>query len=92
MLSKKKMEQMIVEYDELKMQLEAIKAQMEERENGFKAEMERRGVSELEVGNRTVRWTSFTSQRFDSTAFRKAEPELYKQWTKEVNGHRFTVS
>lgn len=92
MLSKKVFEQKIVEYDELKAKEKELKAEIERLENEMKGEMERRDVSELEVGNRVVRWTPYVSQRFDSTGFRKAEPEMYQSWVKEVKGHRFSVA
>ena len=32
------------------------------------------------------------SQRFDSTAFKKVMPEIYKAYTKQVTSRRFTIS
>lgn len=92
MISKKTFEQKIAQYDELKAREKELKAEIERLENEMKGEMERRDVAELEVGNRVVRWTPYTSQRFDSTGFRKAEPDMYQAWVKEVKGHRFSVS
>ena len=39
-----------------------------------------------------VRWTHVTSTRFDSTAFKKAMPELHKQFSKTTESRRFTVA
>mgnify|MGYP003294251643 CR=1 FL=1 len=47
---------------------------------------------DLEAGQYIVRWTSVLSQRFDSTAFKKVMPEIYKAYTKPVSSRRFTVS
>ena len=32
------------------------------------------------------------SKRFDSTAFKKVMPEVYKAYTKQVSSRRFTIS
>lgn len=92
MMSKKALAQTIMEYDEKMARFKELKAELEAMENSMKGELDRRGVTELEVGNRVVRWTPFVSQRFDSTGFRKAEPEMYSAWVKEVKGHRFSVA
>lgn len=92
MMSKKVLAQKIVEYDEKKALFLELKAELEQMENGMKGELDRRGVTELEVGNRVIRYTPYVSQRFDSTGFRKAEPEMYSAWVKEVTGHRFSVA
>ena len=51
-----------------------------------------RNTEELEVGQYIVRWTSVLSQRFDTTAFKKVMPEIYKAYTKQVSSRRFTIS
>ena len=60
--------------------------------NSIKAEMEQREVEELIAGQYIVRWTSVLSNRFDSTAFKKVMPEIYKAYTKQVSSRRFTIS
>ena len=32
------------------------------------------------------------SNRFDTTAFKKVMPEIYKAYTKQVSSRRFTIS
>lgn len=71
--------------DEMKSEAEAIR-------NTIKAEMEARDLEELIAGQYIVRYTSVLSQRFDSTAFKKVMPEVYKAYTKQVSGRRFTIS
>ena len=58
----------------------------------IKAEMEAREVEELIAGQYIVRYTSVLSNRFDSTAFKKVMPEIYKAYTKQVSSRRFTIS
>ena len=72
--------------------LEEIKAEADSIRNTIKAEMEAREVEELIAGQYIIRWTSVLSNRFDSTAFKKVMPEVYKAYTKQTASRRFTIS
>ena len=72
--------------------IEEMKEEADKVRNSIKAEMEQREVEELIAGQYIVRWTSVLSNRFDSTAFKKVMPEIYKAYTKQVNSRRFTIS
>lgn len=72
--------------------LEELKAEADTIRNSIKAEMEVREVEELIAGQYIVRWTSILSNRFDSTAFKKVMPEVYKAYTKPVSSRRFSIS
>ena len=72
--------------------MEEIKAEADTIRNSIKAEMEAREVDELIAGQYIVRYTSVLSNRFDSTAFKKVMPEIYKAYTKQVSSRRFTIS
>ena len=72
--------------------MEEIKAEADKVRNSIKAEMEVREVEELIAGQYIVRYTSVLSNRFDSTAFKKVMPELYKAYTKQIASRRFTIS
>ena len=72
--------------------MEEIKAEADKVRNSIKAEMEAREVEELIAGQYIVRYTSILSNRFDSTAFKKVMPELYKAYTKQTASRRFTIS
>ena len=72
--------------------MEEIKTEADTIRNAIKAEMEAQEVEELIAGQYIVRYTSVLSNRFDSTAFKKVLPELYKAYTKQVSSRRFTIS
>ena len=72
--------------------IEEMKEEADKVRNSIKAEMEQREVEELIAGQYIVRWTSVLSNRFDSTAFKKVMPEIYKAYTKQVSSQRFTIS
>ena len=72
--------------------MEEIKAEADSIRNSIKAEMEAREVEELIAGQYIIRYSSVLSNRFDSTAFKKVMPEIYKAYTKQVSSRRFTIS
>ena len=72
--------------------MEEAKAEAEAIRDSIKAEMAERDTEELIVGSYIVRWTSVLSNRFDSTAFKKVMPDVYKAYTKTVSSRRFTIS
>ena len=82
----------IAELQELEALIEDAKAEADSIRDTIKAEMNVRGVEEMEVGTHIVRYTSIVSNRFDSTAFKKALPEVYKAYTKASTSRRFTIS
>lgn len=77
---------------ELESLVEEAKAEAETIRDEIKAEMLNRNTEELNAGQYIVRWTSVLSNRFDSTAFKKVMPEVYKAYTKSVSSRRFTIS
>ena len=72
--------------------IEEAKAEAETLRDTIKQEMLLRDTEELSAGQYIVRWTSVLSQRFDTTAFKKVMPEVYKAYTKQVSSKRFTIS
>ena len=72
--------------------MEEIKAEADTIRNTIKAEMEAREVEELIAGQYIVRYTAVLSNRFDSTAFKKVMPDIYKAYTKQVSSRRFSIS
>ena len=72
--------------------IEEAKAEADVLRDAIKAEMLKRDTEELTAGQYIVRWTSILSQRFDSTAFKKVMPDVYKAYTKQVASRRFSIS
>ena len=80
--------------EQLKELEELIKEAEQEAEalkDEIKAEMLKRDTEEMEAGKYIVRWTKVLNNRFDSTAFKKVMPEVYKAYTKQVASRRFSV-
>lgn len=77
---------------ELESLIEEAKAEAESIRDEIKAEMLNRDTEELNAGQYIVRYTTVLSNRFDSTAFKKVMPEVYKAYTKQTSSRRFTIS
>ncbi len=72
--------------------IEEAKAEAETLRDEIKTEMLNRDTEELAAGQYIVRYTTVLSNRFDSTAFKKVMPEVYKAYTKQTSSRRFTIS
>jgi len=85
----------LAKIEELK-DLEAMQSELstliDNIKDELKAEMTERQTEELEAGQYIIRWTTILSNRFDSTAFKKVMPDVYKAYTKQVSSKRFTIS
>ena len=77
---------------ELEALIEEAKAEAEALRDEIKTEMLNRNTEEMEAGQYIVRWTPVLSQRFDSTAFKKVMPDVYKSFIKQVSSRRFSIA
>lgn len=81
----KKLQAIEARQKELEQQAEAIRTEL-------KADMEQRGVEELQTRNFVVRWKEIISSRLDGKALKAALPEIYAQYCKQGSSRRFTVA
>lgn len=77
---------------ELKAMAEEIAAEITSIEDVIKAEMTARDTDEMTVDVYKVRWTKVSSNRFDTTAFKKVMPELAEKFTKTTESRRFSIA
>ena len=77
---------------ELESLIDEAKAEAETLRDEIKTEMLNRNTEEMEAGQYIVRWTSVLSQRFDSTAFKKVMPDVYKSFIKQTASRRLSIS
>lgn len=80
------------ELKELKAMAEELTAEITAIEDAIKAEMTARDTDEMQIDVYKIRWTKVTSNRFDTTAFKKAMPELAEKYTKTTESRRFSVA
>lgn len=77
---------------ELEELLEEVKTEAESVRDEIKQEMLTQDTEELEAGQYIIRWTSGLTNRFDTTAFKKVLPDVYKAYTKQITSRRFTIA
>ena len=75
---------------ELEQLLEEVKTEAESVRDEIKQEMLTQDTEELEAGQYIIRWTSVLTTRFDTTAFKKVLPDVYKAYTKQITSRRFS--
>ena len=89
-MSNPTMEAQIKELLELKRMREELDVEIAAAEDAIKAVM---GEEEtLLAGVFKVSWKNFTSSRLDSTALKKALPEIAAQFTKQTTVRRFSIN
>lgn len=89
-MSNQSMESKIKELMELKRMREELDAEITAAEDEIKQVM---GEDEtLFAGAFKVTWKAITSSRIDSTALKKAVPEIAAQFTKQITTRRFCVN
>lgn len=91
-MSTNEMTMKIRQLRELQQLIEEAEAEMEALKDSIKAEMIARNVEEMTVDVFKIRWTTVKGSRFDTTAFKKAMPELAQQFTRPTESRRFTVA
>lgn len=89
-MSNPNMESQIKELLGLRRMREELDAEIAAQEDAIKAVM---GEEEtLLAGAFKVSWKNFTSSRLDSTALKKALPEIAAQFTRQITVRRFSVN
>ena len=91
-MSKTEMTSKVRELKELKAMADELAAEITAIEDSIKADMTAQGVEEMTVDVYKVRYKTVKSSRFDTTAFKKAMPDLAVQFMRETESRRFTVA
>ena len=89
-MSNPNLESTIHELLELKRMREELEAEITTLEDSIKAAMGDEEV--LTAGAYKVTWTTFTSSRLDTTALKKALPEVVARFMKTTPSRRFSVN
>ena len=79
-------------YKLVQAQIKALEAEADGYKKLLIAELDKNRAEEMQCGAFTVRNKLISSQRFDSTEFKKTHPALYEQFKKESVSIRFTVN
>lgn len=77
---------------ELDKQINELKAIQDKLKEDVKKGMTSDGIEEMEVGDYTVRYKAVTSQKFDTSAFKKAHSKMYEFFCNPSVTMRFTIN
>lgn len=82
----------VEELQELRRMQEELEAEITALQDRIKAHMDASGVDQLTAGAFKVSWKEVKSSRMDTSALKKALPELAQQFTRTTTTRRFTVA
>lgn len=91
-MSNTEIQSKVNELRELRRMADELAAEIEAAQDAIKAHMTAIDADTLTGIDYKITWKSVTSSRFDSTAFKKAMPELAERFTKSTTSRRFVVA
>ena len=72
--------------------MEEARAEAEAIRDSLKQELLERGTEELECGKYIIRYQTITKNIFNSSAFKKALPDVYKSFIRQSTTKRFSIA
>lgn len=91
-MSEKNLQKKVQEIRELQRMAEELSAEIETIRDEIKAEMLERNVDEVITGEYKITWKSVVSNRLDTTALKKALPDVFERFTKQSESKRFCIA
>lgn len=91
-MSRQDIEGKVQEIRELKRMQEEISAELEALTCEIKAHMDAEGVETISGTDWKVTYKAVTSSRIDTSALKKALPDLAQQFTKTTTARRFCIA
>lgn len=82
----------VKELRELRHMAEELQAEIDATQDAIKAHMDSQGVDTLAGTDWKVTWKPVTSSRMDTSALRKALPEVAARFTRTTTTRRFCVA
>ncbi len=86
------MDSKIKELRELRRMADELAAEIEALQDSIKAEMTARDVDTLSGSDWCVTWKNVTSNRLDTSALKKALPDVAARYTKQTTARRFVLA
>lgn len=80
------------ELRELRRMADEIASEIETIQDAIKAHMIMNDLETLAGTDYKITWKEITSDRFDTTAFKRENPELATRYTKTTTARRFTIT
>lgn len=81
----RKLQELEAQQKELEAAADAIRAEL-------KADLEEKGLEELQTKNFILRWKEIVSSRLDGKSLKATFPDIYSQFCKASSSRRFTIA
>ncbi len=91
-MTERMIENRVKKLKDLEAQMAALEEQAETIKAELKADMEEKGLDELQTKSGLVRWKEIISSRLDGKALKAALPEIYAQFCRASASRRFTIA
>ncbi len=91
-MSMNEMDSKIKELRELRRMAEELQAEIDGLTDSIKAEMTARDTDTLSGSDWRVTWKNVTSNRLDTSALKKALPDVAARYTKQTTARRFVLA
>ena len=88
-MTNRQYENRIKKIQNLEEQVKALQDQIDGLKNEIKESMT---ADEVNTGNFIIRWKEVISRRLDSTALKKALPDVWQTYSKDSSSRRFTIT
>lgn len=82
----------VKELRELRRMAEELQAEIDAAQDAIKAHMDSQGVDTLAGTDWKVTWKPVTSSRMDTSALKKALPEIAERFMKSTTSRRFVLA
>ena len=82
----------VKELRELRRMAEELQAEIDAAQDAIKAHMDSQGVDTLAGPDWKVTWKPVTSSRMDTSALKKALPEIAERFMKSTTSRRFVLA
>ena len=82
----------VKELRELRRMAEELQAEIDVAQDAIKAHMDSQGVDTLAGSDWKVTWKPVTSSRMDTSALKKALPEIAERFMKSTTSRRFVLA
>lgn len=91
-MSEQNLQKKVQEMRELQRMAEELSAEIENIRDEIKAEMLKRNADEVITGEYKITWKTVISNRLDTTALKKALPDVFERFTKQTESKRFCIA
>ena len=91
-MTERMIENRIKKLSALEEQIAQLQEQADAIKGELKADLEKKGLEELQTKNFLIRCKEIVSSRLDGKAFKAALPEIYSQYCRLTSSRRFTVA